>query len=151
MCGGADEDVSKTYRYKKGDLINMNDYVNPFSQNVIDIAKQFDSAFNNKNISEIENLINNVESIIYNQEQSQENDASKAQLCYSIATAYGDIGNINGKSHDEELLKKELFYLRESIRLIETDEYNDEKYAPYVYGFKLNLYTNYGNNLKLCG
>ena len=72
MCGRADEDVSKTYRYKKGDLTNMNNYVNSFSQNVMNIAKQFDSAFNNKNISEIENLINNVESIIYNQEQMEE-------------------------------------------------------------------------------
>lgn len=55
------------------------------------------------------------------------------------------------KENDEELVKNQLYYYRESIRLIEDEEYDQEQYAPYVLEFKQNLYTNYGNVLKLCG
>ena len=51
----------------------------------------------------------------------------------------------------EASIKKQLYCFRKSIRLIETDEYADEKYRPYVLGLKQVLYTNYANLLERCG
>ena len=133
----------------------MKQYNNPFSTISDTTAHQFDEAFKKKDVSEIKHLIDCAKQLIddtkLSQGQISENNASKAYICYSIATSYGDIGKITNTANDEELVKKQLYYFRESIRLIEDEEYAQEQYAPYVLGFKQNLYTNYGNTLKLCG
>lgn len=133
----------------------MADYFNPFSTKASSFAKQFDEAFDKKDASAIEKLIDSAKQSIDDANlpkgQVPENNASKAQICYSIATSYGDLGQVTNKSNDEELVKQQLFYYRESIRFIEIDEYNQEQYAPYILAFKQNLYINYGNTLKLCG
>ena len=79
-----------------------------------------------------------------------EDTASQAQLYYSIGTVYGDIARLE-KSSDESYIEKQLFYFRKSIELINADELSDEKYSPYINGFKLSLYTNYGNAFDHCG
>ena len=133
----------------------MADYFNPFSTKASSFAKQFDEAFDKKDASAIKKLIDSAKQSIDDANlpkgQVPENNASKAKICYSIATSYGDLGQVTNKSNDEELVKQQLFYYRESIRFIEIDEYNQEQYAPYILAFKQNLYINYGNTLKLCG
>jgi len=133
----------------------MTNYVNPFSSYADSFAKQFDKAFERKDVLTIEQLVDSAKQTVDDanlpQGQSPEDNASKAYICYSIATSYGDIGRFTNKANDEELIKNQLFYYRESIRLIEVEEYNQEQYAPYVLSFKQNLYTNYGNTLKQCG
>ena len=70
--------------------------------------------------------------------------ASQAQLYYSIGTVYSDFSKLKGLSF-EESIKKQLYCFRKSINIIENEEYTHEKYAPYIKGFKLSLYTNYAN------
>ena len=133
----------------------MTEFVNPFSNNSDSFAKQFDEAFDKKDVLTINQLIDSAKQSIDDanlpQGQMSENNASKAHICYSIATSYGNIGKLTNNANDEELVKKQLFYYRESIRLIEAEEYDEEQYKPYILSFKQNLYTNYGNTLKLCG
>ena len=133
----------------------MDKYINPFSVNANTLANQFDDAYEKKDISAIEQLIDSAKQTIddanLTQGQIPENSASKAHICYSIATSYGNIGQLKNTVNDEELIKKQLYYFRESIRFIEVEEYNQEQYVPYVLGFKQNLYTNYGNTLQICG
>lgn len=67
-----------------------------------------------------------------------------------MGTAYSDYVKLTGVS-GEESIKKQLYCFRKSIKLIEADEYADEKYRPYVLGLKQVLYTNYANLLDRCG
>ena len=133
----------------------MGTYINPFSDKANTLASQLDEAFDKKDVSAIENLIDSAKQIVNDstssQWQIQENNASKAYICYSIATSYGDIGQLTNTSSDEDLVKNQLYYYRESICFIEDKEYTQERYSPYVLGLKQNLFTNYGNTLKLCG
>lgn len=133
----------------------MANSINPFSINAHTLAKQFDEAFWKKDVSAIKCLIDSAKQIVNDSTSSQwqipENNASKAYICYSIATSYGDIGQLTNTSSDEDLVKNQLYYYRKSICFIEDKEYTQERYSPYVLGFKQNLYTNYGNTLKLCG
>lgn len=125
--------------------MSIEGYTNPFSEMSLNASKQFDDATLDNDIFELQRLIEEIEPMIPN-----EDIASQAQLYYSIGTVYGDIARINSDS-DEKLIKKQLYYFRKSIALIEHEELANPKYTPYVNALKMILYTNYGNTLDHCG
>lgn len=120
-------------------------YIDPFSDKAKRLSQQFDDATINKDIEQLYSLIDQAKELV-----QYEDTASQAQLYYSIGTVYGDIAIINPVPNDE-LVKKQLYYFRKSITLIQFKELADPKYSPYVDALKLNLYTNYGNILDHCG
>ena len=120
-------------------------FVNPFSQDVRRMSERFDYATINHNFNELEQLLAETEKML-----CDENAASQAQLYYSMGTVYSDFAKFKGIS-TEKSTEKQLYYFRKSISLIEFNEYFDEKYKPYVLGFKRVLYTNYANTLDHCG
>ena len=120
-------------------------FVNPFSQDVRRMSERFDYATINHNFNELEQLLAETEKML-----CDENAASQAQLYYSMGTVYSDFAKFKGIS-TEKSTEKQLYYFRKSISLIEFNEYFNEKYKPYVLGFKRVLYTNYANTLDHCG
>ena len=120
-------------------------YIDPFSDKTKKLSQQFDNATINKDIDQLYRLIDQAKELV-----QYEDTASQAQLYYSIGTVYGDIASINSASNDQ-LVKKQLYYFRKSITLIQFKELTEPKYSPYVDALKLNLYTNYGNTLDHCG
>ncbi|MCI8980756.1 MAG: tetratricopeptide repeat protein [Clostridia bacterium] len=122
-----------------------NKYINPFSKNSENLAKEFDSATISKDTQKIESIIKKAMSLV-----KTEDNASKAAIFYSLGTAFGDLQSIS-KSVDEELIKKQLYYFRKSLKIIESDELNKTEYTPYVLTQKILLYTNYANVLDACG
>lgn len=122
-----------------------NKYINPFSESSENLAKEFDSATISKDADKIESVIEKALSIV-----ETEDEASKATIFYSLGTAYGDLQRIRG-TIDEDSIKKQLYYFRKSIKIIEFEELTKPEFAPYVLTRKLTLYTNYANVLDLCG
>lgn len=125
--------------------MNFDKFFDPFSEKAKKLAEKFDFATINKDIEKLEKLLKDAENML-----DGENSASQASIYYSIGTAYSDFADLAGVS-GEESIKKQLFCFRKSIKLIETDEYADEKYRPYVLELKQVLYTNYANLLDRCG
>ena len=120
-------------------------YINPFSQISDHYAQKLDEATIAKNVSQLENLINEIEDQINNEDL-----ASQARLYYSLGTVYSDFAKKNGLAF-EESVKKQLYYYRKSISIIEDDEYSKKEHSPYINSFKTILYTNYANALGSCG
>lgn len=120
-------------------------YITPFSAAVEDIAKRFDKATDEKNIPEIKKLLAEAKTIVKNEEP-----ASQASLFYSMGTVYSDLGSLLGLTAMEST-QQQLFFFRKSIKLIEAERFDDERYWPYLNGFKEVLFTNYGNALDVCG
>lgn len=120
-------------------------YIDPVSKRVQELSQKLDEATINRDVAKLEKLLKDAEDML-----DGENSASQASIYYSIGTAYSDFSELAEVS-GEESIKKQLFYFRKSIRLIDTDEYTDEKYRPYVLGLKQVLYTNYANLLDHCG
>lgn len=125
--------------------MNQNKYINPFSESSEILAKEFDSATISKDINKIESVIEKALSMV-----ESENEASKAAIFYSLGTAYGGLQSTKG-TIDEDSIKKQLYYLRKSIKIIESEELTKPEYEPYILTQKLTLYTNYANVLDLCG
>lgn len=121
------------------------EYTNPFSEQVNYFAKEFDDATDQRDIDKLKLLIDNALKIVGN-----EDIASQALLYYSVGTVYGDIAYIS-KTNKESDIEKQLFYFRKSIEIISSGKPIEEKFTPYIKGFKLSLYTNYGNALSRCG
>lgn len=120
-------------------------YINPFSKQVQLFSSKFDNATDEGDLEKLKLLVDKALNVI-----DKENNASQAQLYYSIGTMYGDIARLE-KSNDESYIEKQIFYFRRSIELIDSDGLSDERFIPYINGFKLNLYANYGNTLDHCG
>ncbi len=129
----------------KNNLDLLNQYIDPFSDKAKQLALEFDTATINKDIGALKELLDKAEKSL-----DDENDASKAMIYYSLGTAYEDFAKLT-RNRNENALQKILYYFRKSIKLIELDEYQDEKYSPYVLGLKEILYTNYANALDHCG
>lgn len=129
----------------KNNLDLLNQYTDPFSKKAKELAAKFDFATINKEAEKLKQLLNEAESIL-----DQENDASKAMIYYSLGTAHDDLAKLT-ESRTEASFQKVLYCFRKSIKLIEQDEYANDKYRPYVLGLKEILYTNYANALDQCG
>lgn len=121
-------------------------YIDPFSKEAKEMALKFDDAYIKRDSKIIVDLIKVAEESI-----KEADNATKAQICYSIATAYGDLANIDENYRSEEMIEKQIYYYRRSIELIDSQELRVDKYEPYVKGFKRVLYTNTANCLDSCG
>jgi len=126
-------------------LTVLSQYIDPFSEKAKNLSAKFDFATMNNNIDELEKLIKEAENVL-----DGENSASQAMIYYSLGTAYDDFAKLTG-NRNEEAFQKILYYFRKSINLIESDEYEDDKYSPYIISLKEILYTNYANALDHCG
>lgn len=121
-------------------------YIDPFSEKVREISKKFDIYTGLKDKERIIGLIEEAKQLLNHAET-----ADKASICYSLGTAYGDLIEFDLSNEKEDIQNNQIFYLRESINYIESEEMQKAEYKPYVNGFKLNLYTNYGNALDRIG
>ena len=125
--------------------MNSKKFIDPFDDEVKRIALSFDAAMDEDDFDKQRKLIQYALDVIPNI-----NSASKAHLYYSLGTTYGEIARAQ-HDNDEESIKKQLYYFRKSITIINADDLNDPIYSPFVNGLKMNLYTNYGNTLDRCG
>ena len=120
---------------------------NPFekSQN---IALQFDNATLNNDIEKLSELITTVE-----KDLESENIFFQAHMYYSLATATDTLSQIsNEASNDRKLsIKKQLFYYRKALKIINLPEFNDPKVMQYTRPLQACILTNYGNTLIECG
>ena len=120
---------------------------NPFekSQN---IALQFDDATLNNDIEKLSELITTVE-----KDLESENIFFQAHMYYSLATATDTLSQIsNEASNDRKLsIKKQLFYYRKALKIINLPEFNDPKVMQYTRPLQACILTNYGNTLIECG
>ena len=121
-------------------------YINPFSQKSEELSKQFDILYDLGEKKKILDLIHKAKILL-----KYEENLSKVKINYSIGTAYGDLISMVSEEEREEIQNHQIYYLRESISYLETDEVNLPQYVPYIAGLKLNLYTNYGNSLDHIG
>lgn len=122
------------------------EYINPFSKKARELSREFDACYEIKDKQQLLDMIEKAKLYL-----KDENIASRAQICYSIGTTYGDLLSMISLDEREEFQNNQIYYLRESIYYIESDEINIPEYVPYVNGFKLNLYTNYANALENIG
>ena len=120
-------------------------YIDPFSKATTDLALRFDAATTSKDYETLSALIDEAFELI-----KTETSASQARLYYSLATTYSDFAKFKGLSKDESF-KKQLYYFRKSITLINAKEYDKEEYKPFIRSFKAVLFTNYANALDNCG
>lgn len=120
---------------------------NPFLESQR-IAKKFDVATLKNDACELKKLIQLVEKDL------ESKDAFfKAQMYYSIATATDTISRLSDDNVEErkESIKKQLYYYRESLKIIKTEEFNLPKYMAHTRSLQACLLTNYGNTLMECG
>ena len=120
-------------------------YIDPFSKPTTDLMIRFDAATISKDYETLSPLIDEAIELI-----ATESTASQARLYYSLATTYSDFAKFKGLSK-EESYKKQLYYFRKSLELINAKENQKGEYRPYILGFKPMLLTNYANALDNCG
>ena len=129
---------------KRGVLLTVR---NPFekSQN---IALQFDDATLKNDIESLRELITTVE-----KDLESENIFFQAHMYYSLATATDAISRLfNESANDRKLsIKKQLFYYRKALKIINLPEFNDPKIMQYTRHLQACILTNYGNTLIECG
>lgn len=122
-----------------------NHYIDPFSEATKNLAYRFDAATITKDYSTLSLLVDEAIELI-----KTESAASQSQLYYSLATTYSDFSKFKGIDTDRST-KKQLYYFRKSIELIQAKEYDADEFKPYILGFKTVLLTNYANALDNCG
>ena len=120
-------------------------YTDPFSKATTDLTLRFDAATISKDYETLSALIDEAIELI-----KTETSASQARLYYSLATTYSDFAKFKGLSKDESF-KKQLYYFRKSIALINAKDNDKDEYKPFIRGFKAMLFTNYANALDNCG
>lgn len=132
--------------------------IDPFSQICHEYAAKFDIATDNNDIEGVRSLINEVEVFLKNH-----TDAVYAPLYYSLGTSYDNLRaySYSAKAINEgynlsleekdSLFKKELFYFRHCLELLDTESLSDKEFMPYIVELRLLTYTNYANALESCG
>ena len=120
-------------------------YTDPFSRATTELTQRFDAATISKDYKTLSKLIDEAIELI-----ETESTASQARLYYSLATTYSDFARFKGVPQDESF-KKQLYYFRKSLELINVEENQKDEYKPYILGFKPMLLTNYANTLDNCG
>lgn len=120
-------------------------YIDPFSKATTELTRRFDAATISRDYETLSTLLDEAMVLI-----RTETSASQARLYYSLATTYSDFAKFKGLSKDESI-KKQLYYFRKSIELINSMDNDKEEYEPFIRGFKAMLFTNYANALDNCG
>ena len=109
-------------------------------------AEKFDNAYFSADIKQSERLIKECEEYL----QTHKSDYRIAPLHYHIATTYSDLQKFDSSYNNDTTVEKVLYHYRKAIDLIHTPELDVSDYEPWVKGFKLQLYTNYGVALGKC-
>ena len=118
---------------------------NPFDKSQV-YAEKFDDATLKKDLEALKNLILEVEGTL------NDNDIFyQAHVYYSLATATDTISVLEKDSNQENALKKQLYYYRKALKLIQTDEFNEPALMQYTRALQACIVTNYGNTLRRCG
>ncbi len=121
--------------------------VNPFIESQ-KIASKFDEATLKNDVDELNKLILSVE-----KDLDGKDVFFKAQMYYSLATAIDTVSRLSANDSEKrkESIKKQLYYYRESLKIIKTEEFNEPKYMAHTRSLQASLLTNYGNTLHECG
>ena len=98
-------------------------YIDPFSEKVREISKKFDIYTGLKDKERIIGLIEEAKQLLNHAET-----ADKASICYSLGTAYGDLIEFDLSNEKEDIQNNQIFYLRESINYIESEEMQKAEY-----------------------
>lgn len=123
----------------------MANNVSPCSDAAEKIATKFDAAIIAGDPVALEEHINEALTLV-----ESEDEISKATIYYCLGTAYGALDSI-GETNTEESLKKQIYFFRKSIALLETVECSAPDFSLHVKTYKTNTYINYGNVLCRCG
>ena len=120
--------------------------VNPFIESQ-KIASKFDEATLKNDVDELNKLILSVE-----KDLDGKDVFFKAQMYYSLATAIDTVSRLSANDSEKrkESIKKQLYYYRESLKIIKTEEFNEPKYMAHTRSLQASLLTNYGNTLHEC-
>ena len=120
---------------------------NPFIESQ-KIASQFDDATLKQNVDKLKELVLSIE-----KDLDDKDIFFKAQMYYSLATATDTVSRLsdNDVEKRKDSIKKQLYYYRESLRIIKTEEFNVPKYMAHTRSLQACLLTNYGNTLRECG
>ena len=94
----------------------MANNVSPCSDAAEKIATKFDAAIIAGDPVALEEYINEALTLV-----KSEDEISKATIYYCLGTAYGALDSI-GETNTEESLKKQIYFFRKSIALLETVE-----------------------------
>ena len=123
----------------------MANNVSPCSDAAEKIATKFDAAIIAGDPVALGEHINEALTLV-----ESEDEISKATIYYCLGTAYGALDSI-GETNTEESLKKQIYFFRKSIALLETAECSAPDFSLHVKTYKTNTYINYGNVLCRCG
>ena len=123
----------------------MENNVSPCLDVAEKIATQFDAAIIAGDLVALEEHINEALTLA-----ESEDVISKATIYYCLGTAYGEIDSIGG-TNTEDSLKKQIYFFRKSITLLEMVGCNTSDFSLHVKTYTTNAYINYGNVLCRCG
>jgi len=141
--------MSKEFDYAEQIKQFDNNFSTVVDKRVMELSRIFDESFIN---NDSESTMKAIQESLLLLEQSY-NVPTKMQICYNIATSYGDLR----KYTDERNIEKEIYYFRYAIDLYEAEylfvfdeeEGNIErKIAKYI---AMRAYTNIGNSMKHVG
>ena len=101
---------------------------NPFLESQ-KIASQFDDAILKQDVDKLRELILSVE-----KDLDDKDIFFKAQMYYSLATATDTVSRLsdNDVENRKDSIKKQLYYYRESLKIIKTEEFNVPKYMAHA-------------------
>lgn len=123
----------------------MTNNVSPCSVATEKIAMNLDAAVNAGNLLDLKKYIKEAQQLAEN-----EDIISKATIYYCIGTAYGEIDKI-GDTNPDESIRKQMYFSRKSLMLLESVESSTSDTLLYVNTYKTKAYINYGNALCKCG
>ena len=122
------------------------EYVNPFSDNIVALGQQIDAAADNRNIDELKKLATEAENFF-----EIACTTSRAMAYFCAANALAESARLENKPNEEQSLGRQLYLLRESIDLIEKENFLEEENFPYVVPFVCSVYANHANLLDSIG
>lgn len=126
-----------------------NNFSSVIDKSVRDLSITFDNLYFDKNAKGIPPTIKLAEALL----SGEHNIPTKMQIHYDIANAYHDLRMIEGV-YSERYLEKELYHLRCTLDMYETNYYDADsnsakvKVAQYI---AMRSYTNLGNAYRALG
>lgn len=108
---------------------------NPFRDSQ-KIARQFDDATLKQDIDKLSELILSTE-----KDLDDKDIFFKAQMYYSLATATDTVSRLcdNDVEKRKDSIKKQLYYYRESLKIIKTEEFNVPKYMAHTRSYNKRI------------
>lgn len=127
-----------------------NNYTSVISEDVIQLAKTFDSLYDAKKSRDILTTIDLALAML----KESRDKPTQMQINYDIGSAYQDL-RVLSQENDEAYLEKEIYYLRVVLDIFEMNFCDDDlpkdaelKVARYI---AMRAYTNIGNAMHVLG